>query len=427
MQNQRSQELYATACRYFPGGVNSPVRAFKNVNSTPFVVAKGEGSKITDVDGNEMIDYVMSWGPLVLGHRHPDVEKAVIESLSRGWSYGAPCEAENQLAEKVQHLVPSMKKMRFVSSGTEAVMGALRLARGATGRDLIIKCDGGYHGHSDGLLVSAGSGLATLGTSSSSGVPQSFAEKTIVIPINDIDALQEALEKYGDQVAAFILEPVNGNVGCILPKAGYLKAARELTQKSGTLLIFDEVMCGFRASLGGAQSHYGVTPDITVLGKVIGGGFPVGAYGASAELMGHIAPDGPVYQAGTLSGNPVAMQAGLATLTALENGAHDVACQRVEQLRIGIEKLQNKWALPTCFQSVGSMFSLFLTSGPVENYADAGRANADTFAKFHRAMLEHGIFMAPSPFEAGFMSAAHSEDDIQHTLSALETILPQLA
>ncbi len=427
MQEQTSQKIYQQACRYFPGGVNSPVRAFKNVNSQPFVVHHGEGAILTDVDGNEMIDYVMSWGPLVLGHRHPEVERAVIDSLSRGWSYGAPCEAENLLAQKVQELFPSMEKMRFVSSGTEAVMGALRLARGASQRDLIIKCDGGYHGHSDGLLVSAGSGLATLGTSSSAGVPKDFAEKTIVIPINDIGALEQALERFKGQVAAFILEPVNGNVGCIPPKEGYLKRAKELTQAAGTHLIFDEVMCGFRASLGGAQSHFGVKPDITVLGKVIGGGFPVGAYGASSELMSSIAPDGPVYQAGTLSGNPVAMNAGLATLKALQQSHHDIACRRVDQLEDGIKKRQQKWQQPTCFQRVGSMFSLFLCEGPVENYQDACRVDQEHFAKFHRGMLEQGVFLAPSPFEAGFMSSAHSEQHIEKTLEALDAVLLQLA
>jgi glutamate-1-semialdehyde 2,1-aminomutase len=302
-------------------------------------------------------------------------------------------------------------------------MGALRLARGATGRDIIIKCDGGYHGHSDGLLVSAGSGLATLGTSSSAGVPKAVAETTIVIPINNIDALQQALEKYKDRIAAFILEPVNGNVGVIAPKANYLKTCRELCDQHGTLLIFDEVMCGFRASLGGAQGLYGIQPDITVLGKVIGGGFPVGAYGASKELMGHIAPQGPVYQAGTLSGNPIAMVAGYETLKLLKEEGHDIAMSNMDLLEAGITPILKNLAYPTFFQRVGTMFSLFLSEGPIENYQDVCKGDPKKFSKFHRSMLESGVFMAPSPFEAGFMSSAHEAKHIEDTLAALEKSL----
>ena len=420
MQETLSKKIYASACEYFPGGVNSPVRAFKNVNSEPFVVDRGEGSKLIDVDGNVYIDYVLSWGPLVLGHQHPLVKDAVIQSLNRGWTYGAPCEAENLLAQKVRELVPSMEMMRFVSSGTEAVMGALRLARGATGRDFIVKCDGGYHGHSDGLLVNAGSGLATFGTSSSSGVPQSYAEKTIVIPMNDSNALAEVFANFKGKIAAFICEPVAGNIGVVPPKAGYLKECQQLCRENGALLIFDEVMCGFRASIGGAQQLYKVSPDITVLGKVIGGGFPVGAYGARKELMQHIAPCGSVYQAGTLSGNPVAMVAGLKTLNELQVRGHEAAMARLDELQAGIQVLQNKIPFATCFQRVGTMFSFFLCEGPLNNYKDVCKIDTKRFALFHRKMLELGVFLAPSPFEASFISSVHSSHDIQHTLEALE-------
>jgi glutamate-1-semialdehyde 2,1-aminomutase len=423
MQDTLSKKIYSEACQYFPGGVNSPVRAFKNVNSQPFVVKRGEGSKLIDVDDNHYIDYVLSWGPLALGHQHPSVKDAVIQCLDKGWTYGAPCEAENRLAAKVKELVPSMEMMRFVSSGTEAVMGALRLARGFTGRDYIIKCDGGYHGHSDGLLVNAGSGLATFGTSSSAGVPQSYAEKTIVIPLNDSEALATAFKNFEGKIAAFICEPVAGNIGVIPPKAGFLQESKRLCQAHGALLIFDEVMCGFRASIGGAQQLYGVIPDITVLGKVIGGGFPVGAYGARRELMEMVAPLGPVYQAGTLSGNPVAMVAGLKTLSELQIRGQDTAMTRLDELQKGIEKLQSKLSFATCFQRVGTMFSLFLCEGPLHNYQDVCKTDTQRFAKFHRKMLEHGIFFAPSPFEASFISSVHSPQDIEHTLDALEKVL----
>ena len=427
MNEQRSQELYQEACRFFPGGVNSPVRAFKNVDSQPFVVKHGKGPILTDVDNNDYIDYVLSWGPLVLGHQDPIVKQKVTEALGRGWTYGAPCEEENKLAKLVNELVPSMEMMRFVSSGTEAVMGALRLARGVTGKNIIIKCDGGYHGHSDGLLVSAGSGLATLGTSSSAGVPKAIAETTIVIPINNIQALEQALKQYEGEVAAFILEPVNGNVGVIAPKEGYLKKCRELCDQHGTLLIFDEVMCGFRASLGGAQELYQIKPDITVLGKVIGGGFPVGAYGARRELMQHIAPEGPVYQAGTLSGNPIAMVAGLETLKLLKSEGHRHAMANMDLLEAGIEAILPKLDYPTHFTRVGTMFSLFLSEGPIDNYQDVCKGDAKRFARFHRSMLESGIFLAPSPFEAGFMSSTHEAKHIEQTLDALEKALQLIA
>ena len=420
-----SSSIFKEAQTLFPGGVNSPVRAFRSVKSEPFVVDRGEGSRLVDCDGGSYIDYVMSWGPLVLGHGNPEVMGAVISTLQKGWSYGAPCEGENLLALKVKELYPSMERMRFTSSGTEAVMGALRLARGITGRDLVIKCDGGYHGHSDPLLVSGGSGLATLGTSSSAGVPEAFASSTLVIPINDIDALEKALNDYEGKVAAFIQEPVNGNVGVIPPEPGYLEAARALTKEHGVQLVYDEVMCGFRAALGGAQEKYGVVPDITVLGKVIGGGFPVGAYGASSEAMAQVAPEGPVYQAGTLSGNPVAMTAGLSTLNLLQREGFDVAMERMARFEEGVKGLMSRHD-GLCWQRVGTMFSLFLTDGPVKNLHDASKVDQDRFARFHRYLLDHGIYFAPSSYEAGFMSSAHQEVEIDYTLQVLEDALVQL-
>ena len=424
MKTDLSDSLYKEACDLFPGGVNSPVRAFKSIDSTPFVVKSADKAILEDFDGNKYIDYVLSWGPMVLGHRHPEVEKVVIEALSKGWTYGAPCENENLLGKKVKELFPSMEMMRFVNSGTEAVMGAIRLARGVTGKEIIIKCDGGYHGHSDGLLVSAGSGLATLGTSNSSGVPKEFASKTIVIPINDINALETAFKNYPDNIAAFILEPVNGNVGVIKPEADFLAQAKEICHKHNSKLIFDEVMCGFRASLGGAQGLYGVTPDITVLGKVIGGGFPVGAYGASRELMENIAPLGAVYQAGTLSGNPVAMAAGLKTLELLQNSENEKANQQMDKLEKGLLDIIKN--LPCFYNRVGTMYSLFLTPGPIKNYQDVSKVDGSKFTKLHRSMLEKGVYLAPSAFEAGFMSSAHTDEQINLTLQAFEDSLKSI-
>ncbi|MBF0196766.1 MAG: glutamate-1-semialdehyde 2,1-aminomutase [Planctomycetes bacterium] len=427
MQESQSHNSYKKAQDFFPGGVNSPVRAFRNVNSTPFFIESAEGSQLTDLDGNKYIDYVLSWGPMALGHAHPEVKEAVIESLNRGWTYGAPCEGEIKLAEKVRSLIPSMEMMRFVSSGTEAAMGAIRLARGVTNRDIIVKCDGGYHGHSDGLLVSAGSGLATFGTSSSAGVPEQFAKTTLVIPMNDSPALEKVLQTYPDRIAAFILEPVAGNVGVIPPNQGYLEKCKQLCHQYGALIIFDEVMCGFRASLNGAQGLYNIIPDITVLGKVIGGGFPVGAYGASKELMKHIAPDGPIYQAGTLSGNPTAMAAGLKTLEVLEREGHSQAMKNTDILLDGIKEILNQKSLPHCLQRVGTMFSLFLCEGPVENYQDSSKTDGKVFAQFHRGLLENGVFFAPSPFEASFMSSAHSDQDLAQTLNAINAAINIIA
>jgi glutamate-1-semialdehyde 2,1-aminomutase len=425
MSNTQSHKAYQRALKLFPGGVNSPVRAFKNVDNEPVFIKKGTGAIITDLDNNEYIDFVLSWGPLILGHRHPDVEKAVIESLQNGWTYGAPCEIESDLADVVIKNIKSIEKLRFVSSGTEAAMGAIRLARGATNRDIIIKCDGGYHGHSDGLLVSAGSGLATFGTSSSAGVPEAFAKSTIVIPMNDTDALQKAFENYPDRIAAFICEPVAGNVGVIPPVTNYLKMCKEICHANKALLIFDEVMTGFRVSMGGAQSIYDVTPDITVLGKVVGGGFPVGAYGASKELMNQVSPEGNIYQAGTLSGNPVAMTAGLKTLQLLDSGHFKQAVDNTKYLHTQVKDMLNANNINFHFNSVGTMFSLFLGEGPIDNYADVCKCNDSLFKKLHAHLLKSGFYIAPSAFEAGFMSSVHTIDQLNEFVKAIEAALTQ--
>ena len=426
MPGPRSTQAYKEACRYFPGGVNSPVRAFKGVGSQPFVVESGAGARLRDVDGREYIDYVLSWGPLVLGHAHPEVCEAVTEALGRGWSYGAPCLWENRLAEAIVEIFPSIEMLRFVSSGTEAVMSALRLARAATGRDLIVKCDGGYHGHTDSLLVQAGSGLATLGTSSSAGVPEAFAATTLVIPMNDAAALEKVFEEYPDRIAAFILEPVAGNIGVVPPEPRYLQTCKDICHRYRSLIIFDEVMCGFRAALGGAQEKYGVSPDLTILGKVIGGGFPVGAYGGRQDLLEQVAPLGAVYQAGTLSGNPVAMVAGLKTLEILKREGHTLAMRALDRLQQGLEELLREKNLSWPVQRVGSMFSLFMTEGPVRNYQDTQGIDRERFGRFHAAMLEQGVYLAPSPFEAGFTSSAHSDEHIDRTLDAFRHSLAAL-
>ena len=423
MNTYKSEEAYLRASGLFPGGVNSPVRAFKNVDSNPLFIQNASGASITDLDNNEYIDYVQSWGPMILGHKHPDVQKAITASLDKGWTYGAPCEAESELAECIISNINSIEKIRFVSSGTEAAMGAIRLARGATERDIIIKCDGGYHGHSDGLLVSAGSGLATFGTSSSAGVPESFANSTIVIPINDSDALEKAFQNYPERIAAFILEPVAGNIGVVLPKENYLKQCLEICHLNGALLIFDEVMTGFRVAMGGAQTHFNVQPDITILGKVIGGGFPVGAYGASKDLMSQISPDGSIYQAGTLSGNPVAMTAGLKTLELLADGNFSTASETTAYLNKTMKSMLEEMKFEAFFQSIGTMFSLFLGKGPIDNYADVSACDGELFKKLHSHLLNDGIYIAPSPFEAGFMSSQHTKEHIDHFVKSIETFI----
>ncbi len=427
MKSQRSRELWKQANHVLVGGVNSPVRAFTGVGGDPFFVASGKGSRITDVDGNEYIDYVLSWGPLVLGHAHPQVVKAVTEAMANGSSFGIPTEAEVRLAERIVELVPSIEKVRLVNSGTEASMSAIRLARGYTKRDLVIKVEGCYHGHVDGLLVKAGSGLTTLGVPTSPGIPEAYASCTLTMPFNDLEAARTLFETHGDAIACVVVEPVAGNMGVIPPEPGYLDGLRELTIKHGALLIFDEVMTGFRVSLGGGQARYRVMPDLTILGKVIGGGLPVGAYGGPHEIMDHVSPVGPVYQAGTLSGNPLATAAGLATLDVLEQPG--VVHQIEESLAVlctGIGELAKEAGVPVYQTRVGSMACTFFHHGRVKNYADATSSDTDRYGKFFWGMLERGVYLAPSQFEAMFMSAAHGQADLDQTLTAAREALSSL-
>ena len=427
MNTSKSEQLWQEANNVLVGGVNSPVRAFKGVGGDPFFVTSGKGSKITDADGNEIIDYVLSWGPLVLGHAHPQVVEAVQAALAKGASFGIPTEAEIRLAEKVAAMVPSIEKLRMVNSGTEATMSAIRLARGATGRDLVVKVEGCYHGHVDSLLVKAGSGLATLGTPTSPGIPASHAATTLTMPYNNLDAAKTIFEEHGENIACLIIEPLPGNMGVILPEAGYLEGLRELTQAHGALLIFDEVMSGFRASLGGVQERFGVLPDMTTLGKVIGGGLPVGAYGASAELMDQLSPVGAIYQAGTLSGNPLATAAGLATLEILsENGTFDAIEAKLTSLGEGMAAIAKEAGIPIQQTQVGSMGCMFFNENPVKNYDDAAASDTDRYAKYFWGMLERGVYFAPSQFEAGFMSAAHTETDLDQTLTAAREVFGEL-
>ena len=378
MNHSKSKALFARAQRVLVGGVNSPVRAFKGVGGDPFFVSSGSGARIRDVDGNELIDYVLSWGPLVLGHAYPVVIEAVCRAMERGASFGIPTEAEIDLAEKIARLVPSMQKVRLVNSGTEATMSAVRLARGVTGRDLVVKVEGCYHGHVDGLLVKAGSGLTTLGVPTSPGIPAGHAACTLTMPYNDLDAAERIFKEHGEAIACLIIEPVPGNMGVVLPEPGYLQGLRKLTQSYGAMLIFDEVMSGFRVALGGAQQRYGVTPDLTTLGKVIGGGLPVGAYGGSAAVMDHVSPVGPVYQAGTLSGNPLATAAGLATLRELERpGVIEAIELRFGELNRGLGAIAKEAGIPVYQTEVGSMACMFFHDGPIRNYAEAlGSATA---------------------------------------------------
>jgi glutamate-1-semialdehyde 2,1-aminomutase len=422
----RSRELFDRAKRVLPGGVNSPVRAFRAVGGTPFFVARAEGSRLSDVDGKSYIDYVCSWGPLILGHAHPAVLEAVREAAQRGWTYGAPCEAEVELAEAVRQRMPSLEMMRFVNSGTEATMAAVRLARAATGRDLIIKFEGCYHGHADGFLVKAGSGVATLGLPDSPGVPAALASLTLTAPFNDARAVADLFREHADRIAAVIVEPYVGNVGFIAPEPEFHGELRSLCDRYGALLIFDEVMTGFRVGAGGAQQRLVIRPDLTTLGKIIGGGFPVGAYGGRADLMRRIAPEGPVYQAGTLSGNPVAMAAGLATLRETSRrGFYEELEQRTERLIRGLQDVATRHGVPLTVGHAGSMWGAFFTEGPVRNYADAKRTDTALFARFHKAALARGVFLAPSAFEAGFVSAAHSDADIDFTIAQLDAALAE--
>ncbi|MEW8284414.1 MAG: glutamate-1-semialdehyde 2,1-aminomutase [Candidatus Thiodiazotropha endolucinida] len=416
----RSHDLFTQAQKHIPGGVNSPVRAFHGVGGEPVFVDCAAGPYIYDPDGNRYIDYVGSWGPMILGHSHHDVIEAVASVINKGLSFGAPTELENQMAEKVCELVPSMDLVRMVSSGTEATMSAIRLARGFTGRDKIIKFEGCYHGHSDSLLVKAGSGMLTLGEPSSPGVPAALAEHTITLNFNDSQLVRDTFNRLGDKIACIIVEPVAGNMNCIPPVPGFLETLREVCDKHGTVLIFDEVMTGFRVALGGAQAHYGITPDLTTLGKVIGGGMPVGAFGGRHDIMQKIAPLGPVYQAGTLSGNPVAMSAGLKTLELIsEPGFHDRLSAKVEKLVEGIMRQAKAAGVPLAENHVGGMFGLFFSdNASVNDYAGATACHQDRFKAFYHAMLERGIYLAPSAFEAGFVSDAHSDEDIENTIRA---------
>jgi len=424
---EQSRAAFAEAKEHMPGGVNSPVRSFANVGGNPPFIARAEGAKIYDIDGNEYIDYVGSWGPMVVGHAHPQVVKALQEAVTRGTSYGAPTLLETELAKLVQSVYPSIEVIRMVNSGTEATMSALRLARGYTGRDKIVKFIGCYHGHSDSLLVSAGSGLATFGVPSSPGVTKGTAADTITVPYNDADAIRAVMEREGDAIAAVIVEPVAGNMGLVLPRQSYLSLLRELTEQHGTLLIFDEVMCGFRASLGGAQAAYGIRPDLTCLGKIIGGGLPVAAYGGRREIMERVSPAGPVYQAGTLSGNPLAMTAGIETLKILtaepEEGRADYSREltiKTKNLLLGWQRAAKDAGVPICAHQAGSMFGIFFIDCEVYDYRDAEAADQEAFRVWFETMLEEGIYLAPSQFETLFLSGAHTDDDIAQTIAAAE-------
>lgn len=420
MKNHRkSEKLFKQAKAIIPGGVNSPVRAFKAVGGNPVFIAKGKGSKIYDVDGNSYIDYVLSWGPLILGHAHPIVIKALKSAAEKGTSFGAPTPLEIELAVLVLKAYPSMDKVRMVNSGTEATMSAIRVARGFTKRDAIIKFEGCYHGHADGLLVKAGSGAMTFGIPDSPGVPESYAKNTITIPFNDIDALKTVINRQWKSIACVIIEPVVGNIGCVLPKPGFLAAVRTLTKKYGIVLIFDEVMTGFRVAYGGAQEHYRIKPDMTCLGKVIGGGLPVGAYGGKKEIMSMVSPEGPVYQAGTLSGNPLAMTAGIETLRILlTKGTYKKLENLSAMLEKGLKDAAKRAGVATKFYRAGTMFCTYFTDREVYDYATAKTADTAKFAKFFMGMLKRGVNLAPSQFEAGFMSLAHSESDIEKTAKA---------
>jgi glutamate-1-semialdehyde 2,1-aminomutase len=409
----KSEQLFQRAQRLIPGGVNSPVRAFRSVGGNPPFVARGEGSHLFDVDGNAYIDYVGSWGPLLLGHRHPAILAALEGALGIGTSFGAPTSQEVELAEAICNAVPSIEMVRLVNSGTEATMSAIRVARGFTGRDLTVKFEGCYHGHVDSLLVKAGSGIATLGIADTRGVPAGFTDTTIALPFNSVQAVDAAFRSHPGRIASVIVEPVVGNMGCVPPAPGFLEALRDLTAKNGALLIFDEVMTGFRVAFGGAQQRYGIRPDMTTLGKVIGGGLPIGAYGGRAEIMQCVAPVGPVYQAGTLSGNPLAVAAGLAMLRHLK--AHP---EIYDQLEARGSELEASAPAGVTVNRVGSMFTFFFTDGPVTDWESAKRSDTAKFGKFFRAMLERGIYLAPSQFEAAFLSAAHSEEDIRRTIAA---------
>ncbi|QSB50404.1 glutamate-1-semialdehyde 2,1-aminomutase [Parageobacillus toebii] len=417
---ERSKAAYEEAVRLLPGGVNSPVRAFKSVKMTPIFMARGKGSKIYDIDGNEYIDYVLSWGPLILGHANPRVVKALKKVTENGTSFGAPTLIENELAKLVIERVPSIEIVRMVNSGTEATMSALRLARGYTGRNKIVKFEGCYHGHGDSLLIKAGSGVATLGLPDSPGVPEAVAQNTITVPYNDLESVRYAFERFGEDIAAVIVEPVAGNMGVVPPVPGFLQGLRDITKQYGALLIFDEVMTGFRVDYHCAQGYFGIEPDLTCLGKVIGGGLPVGAYGGKAEIMEKVAPSGPIYQAGTLSGNPLAMTAGYETLIQLTPETYDEFRKKADRLEEGLREAAEKYEIPHTINRAGSMIGFFFTNEEVTNYEKAKTSNLEMFAAYYREMAEQGIFLPPSQFEGLFLSTEHTDEDIEKTIAAAE-------
>ncbi len=424
MNHTKSEELFSNAKALIPGGVNSPVRAFKSAGCNPIFIEKAAGSKIYDVDGNEYIDYVGSWGPMILGHCHPKVVEAIQKTAASGASFGAPTALETELAELVCDAYPNIEKIRMVSSGTEATMSAIRLARGYTGRDKILKFDGCYHGHADSLLVKAGSGLATFGVPTSPGVPADFAKYTLTATYNDLEEVKKIIAANKGEVACIILEPIAGNMGCVPPVPGFLQGLRDLCTEEDIILIIDEVMTGFRVAYGGAQERYGVRGDLVCLGKIIGGGLPVGAFGGKSEIMDSLSPEGGIYQAGTLSGNPLAMSAGITTLKLIqEEGFYQQIEEKSAYLEKGLQQVTDGSAVATCWQRVGGMFCTFFQEGPVHNFDDALKSDTDAFGRYFRSMLDQGINLAPAQFEAGFMSIAHSQEDLDKTIAAVEKAL----
>ena len=427
MDFSKSEQLFQQALNLIPGGVNSPVRACKSVGAAPLFIDRADGSHIFDADGNRFIDYIGSWGPMILGHRHPAVIEAIAGVLQRGTSFGAPMDLEIQLAQMVIDAYPSVDMIRMVNSGTEATMSAVRLARAVTNRQIVVKFDGCYHGHADTLLVAAGSGVATLGIPGSPGIPESIARHTLSLPFNDIDSVQKVMEQQGDNVACIIVEPVAGNMGLVTPIVGFLEALKELSQKYGSILIFDEVMTGFRVARGGAQALYGISPDLTCFGKIIGGGLPVGAYGGRQDLMDHIAPQGSVYQAGTLSGNPIAMAAGIATLQQISlDGFYESLEEKSHRLAGGLSNAAENADIPASVSHIGSMLGMFFADQDIKNFDDAKKCDLEMFSAFYNGMRENGIYIAPSQFEVLFVSAAHTSDDIDETIRAAEKVLAGL-